>query len=264
MKLFYNSHKLKPVEDGGEGGGAPSTESSAEAKAEDSTTKNDYNLDEFGYEKLEEGKDESTEESTEVKAEEKDKDEVKVENPSTGYGEEDENEASTEVKAEEKDKDEEQTEDEKTFTEAVKESLGKLPEEESTSISKFAKDNKLTADQVNAYAKLRESEINEASENEIASIRKYRQESVAYLKADKEFGGDNYQSNINKVEKILESHFPLMKKKLTERGSMMPPYLMKEMLGVYNLLHSTTKLVGGDPGQVQEKEEKSVYDIMYG
>ena len=39
---------------------------------------------------------------------------------------------------------------------------------------------------------------------------------------DPEFGGENFDKNVDRVEKVLEKYMPNMKKVLTERGSMLP------------------------------------------
>ena len=259
MNFYYNNLKLKPSEEGDEGGNAPETDQFGYVKAteEKVESKSEENVDVetkvTGYEE-DSDKDETKVEENSSKDEEDD-----VETKATGY-EEDSNEDSK--KDETKVEEEKKTETEEEFDKTLDSHLGELSEDESSSIKKFAKEHKLTSDQVKAYAEMRQSEIVEFEKNKKEAESKYRKDSTNELKSDKDFGGENFNLNLKRVEVFLENHLPNTKKTLTDRAGMLPPYLMKDLLKIRNLMNSNNTFVGGDPSKVGE-EEKNVIDIMY-
>lgn len=212
--------------------------------------------DDNGYE-LEEGEENSSDskessDDEESKSEEKTEEdsEEEVEASKTGY-EDVEEDDDAEEKKEEKDEDEEVKTD---LTEVIKE----LPESlDKDKVLKFAEDNKLSVEQVKAYAEL---ERNAQVENEKA-VEAQKKSWVQELKSDSTFGGENFDANIMKVGKMLTKHMPNFEKVLTEGGKMLPPYIMKDLLSLHKTLNPTASLVKGNP--TPKVEEKNDLDEMY-
>lgn len=197
--------------------------------------------------------------STETKPEEtKPAEETTKENEVDDYGYSE----PVEEKPEETKPAEEQTEEEKSAEELKKEiesTLGDLPEFDRNRLTEFAVKNKMTKEQAEAYAEIVRSDIKETENN----VKNQRSEWKKELVDDPTFGGDNFDQNIHRVEKLLENHLPNTKKVLTDRGSMMPPYIMKDLLGIAKALNPTTELVSGDPSVVEKKESGNFLEDMY-
>jgi len=213
----------------------------------------DSGLDEFGYKK----NDEPTKKPEENKTKEPEADK-EVEKPATGYGKEDaipEPEKKEEVK-------EPTTEEEKSKAELV-EALKDLPENiDKEKVTKFALDNKLTKEQLIAYKNFVTEDSKQSEVKQKEAIKAQRSEWKKELSSDPDFGGENFDKNVDRVEKVLENYMPNMKKVLTERGSMLPPYVMRDFLALSKILNPTTTLVSGDPIQT-ETTDKNFLDDMY-
>jgi hypothetical protein len=226
---------------------------------EATTTEETSTTDDFGYAvETEEKKEEPAK-----KADEPKKDET-VEKTATGYGDDEEevvDPAKVEPPKEEK-KPEDMTDEEKAakeISDAVK-ALGDDPSAEK--IKKFAVENKMTKAQVEAYVKLVKDDQAEAVKAQQEFVKEQRKTWKKELKDDPDFGGEHFDLNVDRVEKILASQMPNTKKILTERGSMMPPYLMKDLLGLAKALNPKTDFVGGEPSE-PKKEEKNFLDDLY-
>lgn len=149
-----------------------------------------------------------------------------------------------------------------TDEEKVTEALNGLPDSiDKEKLSKFVKDNKMSPEQIKAYGDLVKAEEAESVKNREKFVAEQRANWQAELKADKDFGGENFTLNVDRVEKVLEKHFPNMKKELTTRGTMLPPYIMKDFLGLWNTMNPTQKLVEGDP--IVPKSDKHYLEEMY-
>lgn len=131
------------------------------------------------------------------------------------------------------------------------------------SISKFAMDNKFTKEQLQAYVNMKRSEDSALVEEHNERIKTTRNGWMTELKADPEFGGENFVKNVDSVEKVLEKFMPNTKKILTERGSMLPPYTMRDLLGLSKVLNPTTPLVNGDPSVPVVADKGNFLDEMY-
>lgn len=152
----------------------------------------------------------------------------------------------------------EPTKEEKELSDIVKE----LPDSfDKEVITKFASENKLTKEQLQAYTKLAKDEQVKSEDAQKAAIAATHTQWKTELKTDPEFGGENFDKNVDRVEKVLDNYMPNMKKKLTESGGVLPPYIMRDFLALSKLLNPTTTLVTGDPSGT--KEEKNFLDEMY-
>lgn len=189
--------------------------------------------------------------------------EKKVENPSTGY-----DKPVEEVKKPEDKPAVEKTDEEKTAEETaaaqlkvdIDTALGELPEEQRKAVGDFAIENNMTKEQVAAYAKL---ELQSIADDEAAVVTQ-RNAWKKELLDDKDFGGDNFDKSVDRVERLLETHMVNTKKVLTERGSMMPPYIMKDLLAVSKLLNPITPLINGEASTVVVESKGNFLDEMYG
>lgn len=198
-------------------------------------------------------------------------DEPSNEEDSTGYGKEDEPEdkpikKTPEELAKEKEDEENKTDEEKA-AELVKENIKKhiegLPESVSKEVvSKFAEENGLTDKQVEAYVKLAKADHDSLAAKREAAIKEQRKAWKGELQADPEFGGENFDKNVDRVNKVLDKYMPDTKKVLTERGTMLPPYIMRDFLKLDKVLNPKSKLPTGEPPTVP-KEEVSLLDEMY-
>lgn len=189
------------------------------------------------------------------------KDETKVEKTATGYGAEEPEEVVPPV--EEKPKTPEQlTEEEKIkteITETIKD-LGVGWDKEK--ITKFAIDNKLSKDQLAAYVKMAKDDDTASATAEKARVTAQRKEWNKSLKDDPEFGGEHFDKNVDRVEKLLEKNLPNTKKALTDKKGMLPPYLMRDLLSLAKVLNPTTPLVkGGAPAP--KVETQGYLDELY-
>lgn len=184
--------------------------------------------------------------------------EEKIENPATGYKNPPVEEApKVEVPP--------VAEADKTPDMKLKEEFDKLvaplSDADKKTVSEFAVAHKLTKEQVEAYVNLRKSEDAKAEENQKAQIVSTRNAWIKELKDDKDFGGANFDKNVDRVEKVLQNFLPNTKKVLTERGSVLPPYIMRDLLSLEKTLNPTTTLVGGGPKV--ELKEVDFLDEMY-
>jgi len=132
-------------------------------------------------------------------------------------------------------------------------------------IKDFAKKNNLTKEVAQAFVELKKSELKSFKDQQIA-FQKNQEDLITQTKAswDKElrdhpnFGGDNFSKSVLKVEKILSEHMPETKKILTEKGSMLPPYVMRDFAKLASHLYDSENLKSGDPhvGDTENKETK--------
>lgn len=129
-----------------------------------------------------------------------------------------------------------------------------LPKEEVEKIKSFAKTNEMTEKQIKAYGDLRRQEIQAEQERQSNLDKEHEKERQRIfrgwqeeLRKDPAFGGENFESNVTLVEKLVHNHLPEYKKRLTEAGGMMPPYLMRDLAKLAKAVYKTEPLVHGDP-----------------
>lgn len=232
--------------------------SSEKPAAVDATKIEESPTDDFGYDlgvKVEEKSTEEKPKKEEAKSEEK---------SLTGYGKEEEKveEPKKEEKPVEEKKPEEITEEEKVkkeINEAIKD-LGEGFNKEK--ITKFALENKLTKEQLAAYVKLTKEEDAAFTKQQEENLKAQRKAWKQELLSDPEFGGENFDKNVDRVNKLL-NQMPNTKKVLTEKGTMLPPYIMRDFLALSKTLNPTTKLIHGDPIVPEEDDDGNFLDKMY-
>ena len=223
------------------------------APAEDSNS----GVDDFGYEEVE---------TKEVPPPEPPKadEEPKVEKAATGYGKESEEDAEKNkipkpAETEEAPPSTDEEKLKKELTDIVKD----LPDSiDKDKVTKFALDNKLTKEQLQAYTNLVKEDQVAIETSQKEAIKTQRNDWKNELVKDPEFGGENFDKNVDRVEKVLEKYMPNTKKILTERGSMLPPYIMRDFLALSKVLNPTAPLVVGNPGSTEDTS-KNFLDDMY-
>lgn len=127
-------------------------------------------------------------------------------------------------------------------------------------IIKFAVDNKLNKAQLEAYVNYNKAEDAAAVKKMNDAKDAQRKQWKVELENDPEFGGEHFDKNVASVNKVLNS-MPNTKKVLTEKGSMLPPYIMRDLLGLSKTLNPTTPFVGGDAPEL--KVEDNFIDDFY-
>lgn len=65
------------------------------------------------------------------------------------------------------------------------------------------------------------------------------------LKTDKEFGGENFNKNLSKAEKVINNHMSGFKNILTTTKGMVPPNVMKDLAKMHDVLYGTEPMVSG-------------------
>jgi len=213
--------------------------------------------DQFGYEKgpIKEAapapKSEAVEEPEEIK-------------PVSGYGKEAQGEEEEETPPVVPPKEEEKVVD-LGFELKVDE---KLPKNEVASVKEFAKKHGLTKEAAQEYLDLRVTEMKEQETAQAQSkvdyqkaVKAQRKAWETELKTDPEFGGEKYGHNIKQAEKVLEEFMPGTKKILTEKGTMLPPYVMRDLANIANHVYKTEGFVNGNPS-VSEDESDTEMDPL--
>ena len=178
--------------------------------------------------------------------------------PATGYGKEE-----TPPPAEAPPETKEPVTDEEKLKKEISDVIKDLPESiNKDKVSKFALDNKLTTEQLKAYTDFVKEDHKSVEAANQEFVKAERTKWKTELTTDPEFGGENFDKNVDRVEKVLEKYMPNMKKVLTERGSMLPPYIMKDFLALSKVLNPVTPpLVTGDPGQTESKDKNFLEDM---
>lgn len=121
-------------------------------------------------------------------------------------------------------------------------------------VKDFATANKLSKEATDQYAKVIKDQSTlienyKANEQKLVSEAREKQKADWYngLKADKDFGGDLFQTNLKRVDTILEKFMPNTKNMLTDRKAMLPPEVMKDLHKLHQvLLGSEGNLVNGN------------------
>jgi hypothetical protein len=249
---------MEEAKDGGAGGGAsdkpqdkqpPAAEPPA-PKEEGSET------DEFGYEKV----------PSEEKPEDKkgsDKEETPVEKPEgpvAGYGNEPPKVDDAPPAPVDDKKVDPPAPDEldKVFAE--------LPKEDQKMMKDLAVKHKLTPEVAKDFADARRKEIADAVEHskQMKATRERQAQQMRAdwhkeLKEDSTFGGDNYTKSLHTVDRVLTEFMSDTKKKLTETGGMLPPYVMRGLANLGKHLYATDKLnTEGDALGSKSKDDDKV------
>jgi hypothetical protein len=139
---------------------------------------------------------------------------------------------------------------------------GDLGEATVQQIREFAKTHGVTDKVAQALVDIRKQDLQRAKDHQAQAENDKKALRASYhneLKNDPDFGGEKFAHNIKQAEKVLHEFFPGLKKQLTERGGMLPPYVMKDLSNIANHLYSTGKVVHGGPivDKTTEVEDES-------
>ena len=134
-------------------------------------------------------------------------------------------------------------------------------------LTELAKTHKLSEEQAKALVNLKKTEIAEskasmeARKKEMdAEVAKLKASWHTELKSDKDFGGQNFGHSLKKIDKVLTEFLGETKKELTASGSMLPPYVMRDLLKLANHLYKTEGLVSGD-AKVSDEPKHFLQDL---
>lgn len=258
--MIRSWHLLMNKAQEGEGGSAESKTSATDPKVEEKGPI----TDDLGYEIVQETSTPKTEQKP-TKTDNKETtttDEQSFDKPvpkdaTTGYGDIDE----TKVQDPPPQK-EEPKKDEK----GLKLDAKTLDETSVQQIKEFAEKHKLSQEQAQALVDSKVAEIiqvtKQTEQQQIEVKKQIEQQKAAWakeLKEDSIFGGVNFNKNINMVEKVLSDFMPNTKKMLTERKSVLPPYVMRDLAVIAKELFKTPKLVRGEQ-PVEETDDKPEVD----
>ncbi len=218
------------------------------------------NVDDFGYAKEPEATGDPTKE-TKLDPKPPVKEDVKIDVKATGYGDEP-------PKIEEEVKPPVEIKDADLGFELKVDEV--IPKEELTKVKDFAKKHSLTKEAAQAYLDLRANEVKESARVEAETVKNFEKQKLQQrsewhkeLKNDPHFGGEKFSHNVLQAEKVLQEFMPLTKKSLTERGSVLPPYVMRDLAKLGDHLYSTEKLTQGEaivpPVEVEEDDGLGFY-----
>jgi hypothetical protein len=247
---------------GGSGYESDTKDTSAQSASGDTGSEAEGDsFDELGYPIVqEEGS--QTKEKKESKSDEKKADDKKEPaTKATGYGEEPpvEDKKPDEQKVDDKKPDEKKP-DEESFEIKVE----GLEKEELDKLNQFAKQHKVSKEVAQAYAENRARELKEAQLAYDKQVSETKRQWHNELKTDPTFGGEKYGYNVMQAEKVLEDFMPGLKKSLTERGAMLPPYVMKDLANLANTLYANDKFVNGDPSGTKDEKDEDDPLAFYG
>lgn len=220
-------------------------------------------VDNLGYETPKSDEEKKIEADKKVEADKKLEEEKAaaaepVKDPVTGYAKKPDEVAKEEVKPGEVAK-EEVKPTEELSKEDIDKALGDLYDKEV--ISDFAVKHKLSKVQLEAYIELRTAEDAKFTKLGKDRVQQVKVDNWNELKNDADFGGENFDKNLDSVEKLMDTYLVNTKKLLTDKGGMLPPYMMKDLLVLHKTLNPTTSLVLGDASKPVEKKEDSALDF---
>lgn len=125
---------------------------------------------------------------------------------------------------------------------------GGMTKEQIDAVKNFAATNKLTKEALTEYVTLSKVAKNNFEIYKAEQVKafqeaqtKQRGEWYNSLKTDKDFGGELFETNLKRVDTVLEKFFPNMKNMLTKAAGVLPPEVMKD-------LHSLHKVLLGQEG----------------
>lgn len=263
--IKFSTIKLDKLKEGADGA-APTETKTPPANEKDPKTPETpgNNVDEYGYEKEPKADDKAdkVEKPNKDGAKKDDKAPEEIQDPATGYG-------IKEPKEEKKEDPPPPPPEEKKIELEFELEVKDLDKDEANKIKEFVKNNKLPKEAAQALVDLKKSEIAEIKKA-TDEYKKEQAKAVADLKAswDKElrtdpnFGGDKFAHNITRVEKLMTDFLGETKKVLTERKSMLPPYVMRDLARLADKLYATDKLVQGDPSGEKETAKKEENDPL--
>jgi len=139
----------------------------------------------------------------------------------------------------------------------------KLPKPVAEEAKAEAKELGLEGEQLDKYVSRREVMVarnvaarQEAQRQAQADVQRQRAAWRDELVKDPTFGGQNFQANVVKAQKVLDDVMPATKKILTETKTVLPPYVMRDLASLYDRLHKSSTFTHGDPPAPPEPPAK--------
>lgn len=140
-----------------------------------------------------------------------------------------------------------------------------------TTIKDFAKANNLSKEAVEAFAKYNKAQVDmvktyEANQAKAIEAARTKQRSDWYneLKSDKDFGGEHFNTNLKRIDTMIEKFFPSTKNMLTDRNGMLPPSLMKDLHGLHKVLLGADPVVNPGGNGAGPSDDQSFLKSFYG
>jgi len=237
---------------------AEETKVAAAAKEKKENGASGYSSDDDGKEKTDEEK------AADIKAAE----EAKKKESVSGYGEKTDEQKAAEQKqlndaavAEAAKKKDEKSDDKDEITPL----LEGLPENDAKDIKDFATEHKLNKDQTKAFVDLRKKENLDAEqfqkdqlEKQKKNLTNTRASWVKELKEHKDFGGDKFERNVAKVDKVLDELLPETSKALKDNKGVLPPNVMRDLAKVHDKIFGTEGLTTGKATAEVKPDEDDV------
>lgn len=145
-----------------------------------------------------------------------------------------------------------------------------LSEDSAKLVKDFAATHKLSKEAADAFASVLKTQtglVEQFKSQQAQMVEKARSEQKINwyneLKGDKDFGGENFNTNLKRVDTILEKFLPNTKNLLTSRKSMLPPSIMKDLHGLHKVLLGSDPMVNGDSPSVQNNDDINFLNNFY-
>ena len=78
-------------------------------------------------------------------------------------------------------------------------------------------------------------------------ITEQRQVWFDEMRADKEFGGENFDNSMTKVNQVLKDYGQELTKQLDESKAMLPPYVVKMVARIGQTMYGNKPMIQGQP-----------------
>lgn len=147
--------------------------------------------------------------------------------------------------------------------------LKELSDTDKKTFGEYFTQHKLTKEAQQALVNMRKNEVvsqqnaKVAQEKQVqAQVTKLKSDWFNELKADKDFGGANFDANTKMVNKFINDFMPNTKKMLTEKGGMLPPNTMRDFYSVAKKLYETEGFVQGDGSAASETKPTDQWKFL--
>lgn len=146
-----------------------------------------------------------------------------------------------------------------------------IPKSDAQAVREFAKKHSLTKEVAQELLDQKKAQFTQAEADRAAFEQEQirardlkRSEWYNELKNDPTFGGEKFAFHVKQAEKVIEEFMPGTKKTLTERGSMLPPYIMRDLAKLAAQLYTTDSLMQGQPVAPSDDQEEDDGTAFYG
>jgi hypothetical protein len=137
-------------------------------------------------------------------------------------------------------------------------------------VKDFAKANGLSKEATESFAKFTKEqakviETYEAEQKVKVEAARAQQKQDWYngLKSDKDFGGEQFHTNLKRVDTIVEKFFPNTINMLTKSGGILPPDIMKDLHSLHKILLGSEQMVNGGHEPSSGTDDQSFLKNFY-